>query len=449
MGQLAIDEEIKKLLHLPGSSESLLEIVIPLMPYDLAEAIRQLDHEEQLMLVAMLPPEIAAEALEYLEPEIQYRILHHLDKENAIPLLSEMSSDVVVDLLLAIHPRQAEILKAWLPFEYQQKLDTLMTFPEHTAGSLVTVDYIAVREGWTVQKTLERIRRVGHEAELISYIYVVNARGQLVDVVSLREIILADPNAHLAEIVNKEVVSIPADLNREEAARILSQYDLVALPVVDAQNRLIGIITVDDLVDVIQDEATEDIHRLGGSQPLTESYFKTSVFELVRKRVGWLLILFLAEAYTGTVIRHFEDTLQQVVALAFFIPLLIGTGGNTGTQVVTTLVRGLAVGEINFRDMFRVMLRELSTGAILGIVMGGATVLRAYTLGVGLELGPIVGLTALFIVIWASLISSVLPLLLFRFRVDPAVVSGPFITTIVDGTGLFLYFTIARIMLGL
>ncbi|ADU50350.1 magnesium transporter [Thermaerobacter marianensis DSM 12885] len=426
-----------------------LERLARLQPFDRAEVLAHLEPADRLRLVRAMPTSLAAETLEYLEPETQYRILDHLDEPLAAALLQAMSSDTVVDLLLALHPLQAAKLKAWLPSAYRERIDTLMTFPENTAGSLATIEYIAAREGWTVQQALDHVRKVGHDAEVVSYVYVVDARGRLVRVASLRELILADPRAPLTAVGRPDVIAVRATADREEAARLLTRYDFVALPVVDDQNRLLGIITIDDIVDVIHREATEDIQRLGGSVPLAESYFKTPVPVLFRKRVGWLLTLFVAEAYTGTVLRHFEDILSRVVGLAFFIPLLIGTGGNTGSQTVSTLVRALAVGEVTFRDWLRVLARELATGTLLGTVMAAAALVRAYTLGVGPQLGPVVAVTALFIVLWASMVSAVLPLLLHRLRVDPAVVSGPFISTLVDGTGLFLYFTVAQVMLRL
>ncbi|HEY8449580.1 MAG TPA: magnesium transporter, partial [Bacillota bacterium] len=308
--------------------------------------------------------------------------------------------------------------------------------------------YIAAREGWTVEQALQHIRKVGREAEVVSYVYVVNARRQLTGIVSLRDIILAQPQQKLADIMDRRVISVGADTDQEEAARILFRYDFVALPVVDDQQRLIGIITVDDLVDVIQEEATEDFQRLGGSEPLTESYFATPITSLFRKRIVWLLMLFVAGAYTTSVLSYFEATLSQVVALSFFIPLLIGTGGNTGSQTVAILVRALAVGDIEVKHLVRVVGRELATGLLLGLVMGIAGYVRALMLGVGPTLGPVVALSALVIVVWASLVAAVLPILLHRLRIDPAVVSGPVITTLVDGTGLFLYLTMARLLLG-
>lgn len=441
--------QIQALLSEDADRSQFLDLVGPLQPYDISEILRELDHGQQLKLTALLPVEVGAEALEYLEPEIQYRILHHLHPDVAIPLLKEMGSDAVVDLLLAIHPNQAATLKEWLPDEYRERIDTLMTFPENSAGGLATVDYIAVRAGWTVGRTLEHIRKVAREAEVVTYAYVVDAQGKLLGVVSLRDLILSEPDTPLSEIVNREVISVGAYTHQEEAARILSQYDFIALPVVDKDDRLIGIISVDDLLDVMEDEATEDIHKLSGSEPLRETYFKTPVRVLYRSRVGWLLILFLAQAYTGNVLKHFEDTLSQVVALTFFIPLLIGTGGNTGTQIVATIVRGLAVGDIRFQDIARVLGRELLTGTLLGVTLAAATWLRAHLLGVSIQVAPVIALSALLIVVWASMVAAVLPLLLHRLRLDPAVVSGPFISSLVDTTGLFLYLTIARMFLGL
>jgi magnesium transporter len=248
--------------------------------------------------------------------------------------------------------------------------------------------------------------------------------------------------------------SVAPDRSGAQAAdrasrRLLDQHHLIALPVVDEHDRLLGIITADDAAEVLLEEAGEDIERLGGSQPLEEPYLRASVLHLFRKRVLWLLVLFAAEAYTGTVLRHFEQTLSEMVSLAFFIPLLIGSGGNTGSQTATTLVRAMGVGEVDFEDLSRVLKRELIVGLLLGVVMAVATYLRSWTLGVGWEVGPVVAVTALCIVIWAAVVGAVLPLVLHRLRIDPAVVSAPFISTLVDGTGLFMYFTVARLMLHL
>lgn len=444
-----IVNEVREALAGAGDELGLVERLSQIPYYELSEIILAIEPELQVKLVSLLPVHVAAGAVEYLEPEHQYRILHKMSESAAVPLLNAMPSDAVVDMMVAIHPHQAERLLSWLPAEYREQIDHLMTFPEGTAGRLATVDYIAVRESWTVERTLEHIRKVANEAEVVTYVYVVNARGQLVGVVSLRELILADPGEQIREILNTYVVSVSAHTDQEEAARVLSQYDFIALPVVDAKERLIGIVTVDDIFDVVEEEATEDVQKMGGSEPLEGTYFETPIGVLFRKRVVWLLVLFLGQAYTSTVIRHFESILAEVVTLAFFIPLLIGTGGNTGSQTVAILVRSLAVGEVGFSDILRVLGRELATGTLLGVTMGAATYARAAMMGLGVEIGPVVAVSGLFIVVWAALVAGFLPLMLHRLKVDPALVSGPLITTVVDGTGLFLYFSLARIMLGL
>lgn len=419
-----------------------------LQPFDVAELLSRLPEDGRLAVLAALPPDVAAESLEHLTPEVQYRILDRLGPDGSLTLLLHMSSDAVADLLLSLHPNQAARLREALPLGYREELERLMTFPEHTAGSLASVDYVAAREHWTVDEALAHVRKVAREAETLNYVYVLDARGRLVGVVSLRELLLASGGDRLGAIARRDVISVRATTDQEEAARILARYDFVALPVVGDDGRMVGIVTVDDLVDVIHEEAMEDIQRLGGSLPLRESYFRTPVLGLFRRRVGWLLVLFVAESYTSAVLAHFQTTLAQVVALSFFIPLLTGTGGNIGSQTVATLVRSLAVGEVGFRDILRVAAKEALTGVLLGAAMAVAAYVRAAMMGVGFPVGSVVATGALFIGLWASIVAAVLPIALHRLRVDPAVVSGPLITTLVDGTGLFIYFSLARLMLG-
>jgi magnesium transporter len=278
---------------------------------------------------------------------------------------------------------------------------------------------------------------------------VTDADGRLEGVLSLRDVVLARPNLPIREIINRALVVVRADADREVAARLLAERGLLAVPVVDEQGRLLGIVTADDASDVLEEEATEDTEKLGGSVPLDKPYLRTSPLELVWKRVRWLLVLFVAEAYTGSVLRAFGDELEAVVALAFFVPLLIGTGGNTGTQITTTITRALATGDVRFRDAFRVFRKELCVAVILAVIMAVASFTRAWTLQVGNTVGLVVALSAGCIVVWSATVASLLPLLLRRLRLDPAVVSGPFITTIVDGTGLVIYFELARFFLHL
>jgi magnesium transporter len=447
MNDDVMQQQIRSILKTSVQTKELYELLQQLQPYDLSEILKEMGQQTRLEVVSHLSIPDAAEALEYLEPEIQYQILHHLHDAIASPLLKQMSSDIVVDMLLAIHPLQAENMLCLLPEDYRKQINNLMTYPEDTAGSLMTVDYISARSHWSGEQTIQHIRKVGMEAEIASYIYVTGSRGKLYGVVSLKEIILASPDTQLAEIATTDVIQVSAEMEQEEVAGILARYDLIALPVVDQQKRLIGIITYDDVVDVIQEETTEDFQKLGGSQPLEQPYFKTSVWTLFKSRIVWLLILFVGGAYTANVLESFQGTLEKVVVLSFFIPLLIGTGGNTGSQIITTLVRALGVGEVQFRDLLRVIRKELFTGWLLGISLAGVAYIRAQLIGVEPLIGYIVALAAFFIVLWSSLVSSILPLLLYRFKIDPALVSGPLITTLVDGTGLLIYLSIAKVIL--
>jgi magnesium transporter len=249
--------------------------------------------------------------------------------------------------------------------------------------------------------------------------------------------------------MDPEVISVQAETDQEECARLMSRYDLLALPVVDAEGVLLGLVTIDDVVDVLEDEATEDFQRLGGAQPLRRRYLGTGILTVSRKRIGWLLLLFLTETLTGSVLRYFEDELQSVVALTFFVPLLIGTGGNAGSQTISTIIRALAVGEIDLRDALHVLWHELRIGVLLGLTMAGIGYLRALTWGSTVALAQTVASAIFLIVVWANGLGSVLPLVAARLRIDPTVVSGPVMGTLVDATGLFIYFTIARTMLGM
>ncbi len=266
---------------------------------------------------------------------------------------------------------------------------------------------------------------------------------------NLRQLIVADPATPIAEIMDRDVISIPVGTDQEECARLMARYDLLTLPVVNGDNLLMGVITVDDLVDVLEEETTEDIQRLGGAQPLERSYLDAGVLTVTRKRIGWLLLLFLTETLTGSVLRHFEVELQSVVALAFFVPLLIGTGGNAGSQTTSTIIRALAVGDIGLADALGTLWHEIRIGLLLGVAMACVAYVRALTWGSSPALALTVALAIFAIVLWANGLGSVLPLLAAKLRIDPTVVSGPVMSTLVDATGLFIYLTIAGVILGL
>lgn len=417
---------------------------------ELAQALADLSPTELGRLVTRLGDEALADIVAELDAFDAARLLGKLGRAQAADVLEEMDPDDAADVMGELHPHEAEAILDEMEHEEAEDVRELLTYPPESAAGIMTPDFVSVAPFLTADEALEQLGRVAEEAETIYYVYVTEpGTGRLLGVLSLRSLVLSPRWKLVSQLMYPDVTRIRADADQETAARLLDKNSYLALPVVDAHDRLLGIITADDAADVLLEEAGEDIERLGGSQPLDEPYLRASIFHLFRKRVIWLLVLFVGGAFTGSVLSHFEDTLGRVVSLTFFIPLLIGIGGNVGSQTVTTLVRAMGVGEVHFRDIFKVFLREAAVGVLLGLVMGGVTFTRAVILGVGSEIGPVVAVTALFIVVWAAMVGAVLPLILHRMRIDPAVVSAPFISTLVDGTGLFLYFSIAGLMLGL
>jgi magnesium transporter len=417
-----------------------------LEPRDRAHEIRGLNAAEITGLAEMLDRASLGELLRSLPAADAARLLEHLGDDTVAAALQALPPDKAADVAQAAGAeRMPAVLVAMEPTEAAELAD-LIRWPPDTAGGRMTPAYVAVTPDVRADEAVTGLRRVAADAETISYVYVTTPDEQLRGVLSLRRLVLSGPDTPVAELMDTDVVAVSPATDQEEAARLLTEHDLAALPVVE-DCRLLGIITADDVADIIEEETTEDFSRLGGSQPLEQPYLQTSPAQLWRKRVLWLLALFVAEAYTGTVLRYFEEDLDAVVALAFFVPLLIGTGGNVGSQITTTLVRAIGVGGVRLSDLFRVVQKEAATGVLLAVVLAGVALLRALMLGVGYDLALVVTLAIAAIVVWASLVGAVLPLVLQRLRIDPAVVSAPFITTLVDGTGLLIYFAIARLIL--
>ncbi|MFQ5577965.1 MAG: magnesium transporter [Anaerolineae bacterium] len=361
--------------------------------------------------------------------------------------MDEMEPDEAADLLGDMPSERAQRVLDGL--EDPDEVRPLLIHPDDSAGGLMTSEFLALRRRMTATDALQAIRDWKPDTETIYYLFVVDRFRHLCGVVSLRQLVVADPAVPLAEIMDTEVISVPAGTDQEECARLMSRYDLLALPVVDAGNTLLGVITIDDVVDVLEDEATEDIQRLGGAEPLDRAYLNTGVLTVTRKRIGWLLLLFLTATLTGSVMRLFQNELRAVVSLAVFVPLLIGTGGNAGSQTTATVIRALATGDVELGDALRVWWHEARIGLALGLGMALAAYLRAITWESDPALALTVSASILGIVLWATGTGALLPLLASKVGIDPTVVSGPVMSTLVDATGLFIYFSIARLMLGL
>ena len=413
----------------------------------LTESLDGLSHAELRRLAVQLQGDEPGELLEDMDPTDAAEILSALTVDQAARVLETVDADNAVDIVSEIEPVLAEQILVAMDAETAEELRELLVYPPDTAGGRMTPAFVSVDPHLRADQAVVALRQVAQEAETIYYVYVTDAEDHLHGVLSLRALVLSPPNTLVRDLMVQDAVTVPVTVDQEVAARILNEHDLLALPVVDAENRLLGMITSDDVADSLEQEATEDIERLGGSEPLEEPYLSASPFLLWRKRIVWLLVLFLAAAYTTTVLQYFEEDLNSAVALAFFIPLLIGTGGNVGSQVVTTIVRAMAVENIKLGDIVRVVLKEARVGIMLGTVMSIVMFGRAVMLRTGYDIAFIVASSVLLIVFWASLCGSILPLLLRRAGVDPAVVSAPFISTLVDGTGLIIYFMIARAIL--
>lgn len=422
-------------------------IIAAMHPSDQADVFSELDDEHQITLLPELEPGDSADILEKMDEADAAEIVAGLEPEQIAAIVDEMEPDEAADLLGDLEPAQAQAVLDAL--EDPDEIRPLLLHPDDSAGGLMTSEFLALRRRMTAAEALQAFRLWHPDVETVYYLFVVDAHNILSGVVNLRQLIVAPPTTPLTEIMNPEVISVTQGTDQEECARLMSRYDLLALPVVDADKKLLGVVTIDDVVDVLVEEATEDIQRMGGAEPLDRSYLETSVAVVTRKRISWLLMLFLTESLTGTVLRHFEGELEEAVALAFFVPLLIGTGGNAGSQTTSTIIRALAVGDMDLGDGLRALWHEMRVGLLLGVGMALIAYARALTWGTGTDLALTVSAAILSIVLWANTLGSLLPLLATKLRIDPTVVSGPVMSTLVDATGLFIYFTIARWIMGL
>jgi len=422
-------------------------IIAALRPPDQAEVFAELQDKEQIVLLPELHPDDSADILEELDDEQAAELVAGLPTETVIRIVDEMEPDEAADLLGDMPRDRAIAVLAGL--EDPDEVRPLLLHADDSAGGLMTSDFLALRVRMTAGEGLQAIREWQPDSENVYHLFVVDRLGRLVGAVSLRQLVVADPRTPLSEIMDHEVIYVRVGVDQEECARLMLRYDLAALPVVNGDDTLLGVVTFDDVMEVLEDEATEDIQRLGGAQPLERPYLDTNVLTLARKRIGWLLLLFLTATLTGSVMRLFEDLLQSVVALAVFVPLIIGTGGNAGSQTTAIIIRDLATGEVEFGDALRVWLHEAAVGLLLGLGMAVVAYTRAITWESDPALALTVSVAIMGIVLWATSIGSLLPLVAARLRIDPTVVSGPVMSTLVDATGLFIYFSIARLLLGL
>ena len=424
-------------------------------PAELATLLVRLPLEDQVVVFRNLPRKTAATVFEHLNTHAQELLLKAMAQGDVAALLNDMAPDDRTHLLEDLPATATKQALALLTNEERAIALSLLGYPEDSIGRLMTPDYVPVRADWTIERVLEHIRQYGQDSETLSAIYVVDQSGVLIDDIPIRNILLASPTTRVSDLMDHRFVTLKATDDQETAIAVFQREDLTALPVVDSSGVLIGIVTVDDVLDVAEAEATEDIQKIGGLEALDSPFMQIPLARMIRKRANWLVILFLGEMLTATAMGFFEAQIERAVVLALFVPLVISSGGNSGSQAATLVIRSLALGEVGLRDWWRVMRREVLSGLALGSLLGAIGFLRIafwsaffnaygeHWLGVALT----VGLALVGIVLWGTLVGSMLPFLLQRIGLDPATSSAPFVATLVDVTGLIIYFSVAAVVL--
>jgi magnesium transporter len=453
LGKLVFPE-IRELIE-SGDEHTLRDVLNRWLPADLGQVVSPLSRDERVRVLRLLRPELAAETFEYLDLETQLSVLEAVSEEEAASILNKMAPDDRTALLAELSAEQSERLIGLLDPQQRVVARNLLTYGEGSVGRLMTPDYVAVRKEWTIRHVLDHVRAHGRDKETLNVIYVIDADNRLIDDLRIREILLAPLHATVADLADNRFVSLSASDDKKAAVEVFRKYDRTALPVIDSRARLVGIVTLDDVIDVAEEEATREIQKFGGVEALDEPYMSTPLPKMIRKRATWLIILFVGEMFTATAMGFFEHEIAQAVVLALFVPVIISSGGNSGSQAATLIIRALALGEVKLRDWWRVMRREILSGLVLGTILGTIgfvrialwrAVFRLYG-----EHWVLIGITVAFsllgIVLWGTLTGSMLPFFLKRMGFDPATSSAPSVATLVDVTGLVIYFTVAMIVL--
>jgi magnesium transporter len=423
---------------------------------DLREIWSFADSDEKVEGFRSLPPSEAEELFLSLDTRAQADLLTALPANERQLWMRQLPPDDAADLAQQASPELRESLLRLLDEPTRREVSALLAYAEDEAGGLMSPRYVRLRPDMSVDEAIKYLRRAARErAETIYYIYVLDSEQRLLGVVSFRELFGAPPDRTVRDVMRTNVTSVREDLDQEAVANVMAESDLMAVPVVDAEGRIKGIVTLDDIVDVVREEATEDIQKIGGTAALDAPYLDVGVFELVRKRAGWLTVLFLGQLLTATAIAYYEDEIARAVVLALFIPLIISSGGNSGSQASTLVIRALATGEVRLRDWWRVFVREIATSFVLGVILGAIGLMRVVFWPTRESLygehffliGVTVAVSLLWIVVWGSIAGSMLPFVLQRAGLDPASASAPFVATLVDVTGLVIYFSLATLLL--
>ena len=417
---------------------------------DIASVLEELPHEELLKIFRILPKSIAADVFAFLPVEIEQDIITTLTDREAANIINNLMADDAADLMEEMPAGLVKKLLANADPEVRRDINHLLRYPEDSAGSIMTVEFVDLKENLTVQECIDRIRRIGLDSETINTCYVLDLGRHLIGTVSLRDLLLNQPDTHVVDFMSDNVISVGTLTDQEEVARMFQKYDFTTMPVVDNEGRLVGIITIDDVVDILQEEVTEDIEKMAAILPTDKPYMKTSTFATWKKRIPWLLLLMISATVTGKIITHYEAALGAYVVLTSFIPMLMDTGGNAGGQASVTIIRGLSLDEIEWSDIFKVIWKEIRVAFICGATLAIAGFAKIMLFDhVTVTVAFVVCLTLLVTVVFAKVVGCSLPMIAQKIGFDPAVMASPFITTIVDALSLLIYFQFATRILGI
>ena len=452
LNELDEQHNLEELRELFGSKQytKLRQFLAELNDADIAALFEELDEEEVSKVFRILPKDLAADVFSYLDVDYQQTIIYSLSEKEAANVIDNLMADDAVDFLDEMPANVVDRLLANAKPDTRQAINHLLRYPEDSAGSIMTVEYVSLKESLTVSQAIEHIKKVGLDSETINICYVLDAQRRLVGTVALRYLLLSDGDVIIGDLMHENVIAINTLMDQEQVAAQFKKYDFTAMPVVDNENRLVGIITVDDIVDIMEEETTEDMEEMAAIVPSDKPYMRTGVFETYKKRIPWLLLLMVSATFTGAIISSFEEALSKYAALIAFIPMLMDTGGNAGGQASVTVIRGLSLGEIEYSDVPGVIWKEIRVSVICGLTLAFANFAKLMLFDrVGALVSVTVCATLIAAVAMAMLVGCILPIGAKKLGFDPAVMASPFITTIVDALSLLVYFRFATMILGI
>ncbi len=428
---------------------SLRDILTTINPADLAILFDRLPKDKIALIFRLLPKELAAETFVEMDNDLQEMLIRGFSDNELKDIVDELYLDDAVDIVEEMPANVVKRILSQAAPETRAMINEMLKYPEDSAGSIMTTEFVSLSPTMTVTDAIQRIRRVGIDRETIDTCFVTDSGRHLTGTITIRTIILADERSLIGDLMDKNVISVHTTEDQESVAQMFAKYNFMTMPVVDSEGRLVGIVTVDDVIDVIQDEATEDMEIMAAITPTDKPYLKTSVFEIWKSRIPWLLILMISATFTGSIITHFEDALSMYVVLTAFIPMLMDTGGNSGSQTSVTVIRGISLNELNFSDIFKVIWKEFRVALLVAITLAVCNFVKLLLIDrVSTIIAAVVCITLAFTVLVAKIVGAILPMLAKKIGFDPAVMASPFITTIVDALSLLIYFSVASMLLG-